>query len=507
MNEKMRGLCACAGIASGNARICETFTASSVVEAPVSLQAAKAKYRSRMVLLQQEEDPALQAHAGFMLALLADPALWPAIEQRVCAGEAEEEALRHEAERVSAALAALPDPYFAARAVDILGFAQELEALMRGQAQGSASLPEAGVILVADSLPVSSLLRLPLSRIRGAVLQQETVFSHAVLYLKAHNIPTLVGVPGIMSAVQPNEPLLLNATAGFVCPCAENTRQEERTAALSVERCPDFCCLDAASAQEILDAPECASVGLVRSEYLFMQCANWPDEDAQTAWYDSLLTAAHGRPVTIRVLDIGRDKRLPYDHDPDETSGLTRMLAHPERLRTQLRALLRASAHGTLRILYPMVEAPEQLRAAQAMLREEYDRLRQNGHVTSCPAQGVMLESRRALLRAADIAADADFASIGSNDVLHSVLGLRRGQGNPDPWNKEALALIQAAGETLTGLGKPWYVCGYAACPELAPRWQRAGAAGVTADRHTLRRITSLLPAGDIPPFRGEKES
>jgi phosphocarrier protein FPr len=217
-------------------------------------------------------------------------------------------------------------------------------------------------------------------------------------------------------------------------------------------------------------------VGLFRTEFLFMQRDRMPDEDEQAAAYaDAAQTLGSGRPLTVRTLDVGADKPLPYLEQPAEPNpflgmrGLRLGLAAPELLRTQLRAIVRVAAEHPLRVMFPMVTTLDELRAA----REELDRARAElGARAGDPEVGIMVEVPAAALLADRLAAEVAFFSIGTNDLTQYTLAADRGNervgGLTDGLHPAVLELIGRTVEGADAHGRWVGVCGELASDPLA---------------------------------------
>ncbi len=215
-------------------------------------------------------------------------------------------------------------------------------------------------------------------------------------------------------------------------------------------------------------------VGLLRTEFLFLDAVELPDEDEQVAAYEAVAAALRGRPLTIRTLDAGADKPLPALPTAPERNpflgvrGLRLSLLHPDQLRCQLRAALRTAAAYPVRVMFPMVAEADELRRARAVLEEARAELAERGVPTPEHLEvGVMLEVPSAALLAEQLAPLADFFSVGTNDLTQYTLAAERGNAGVaalgDPLHPAVLRLIERTAAAALAAGRTLAVCGEAA--------------------------------------------
>jgi phosphotransferase system enzyme I (PtsI) len=258
-----------------------------------------------------------------------------------------------------------------------------------------------------------------------------------------------------------------------------------------------------------LDPSHCDGIGLVRTEFLFHGRSSLPGEEAQFGVYRMMAEWAAGRPVTIRTLDAGGDKPIPGLTLEGESNpflglrGLRLSLRHPEVFRVQLRALLRASAYGTVKIMLPMVTTPAELVAARAMVEEEKIALRAAGRKLGDHALGIMVE-----VPAAAVAVDlfeADFYSIGSNDLTQYVTAAGRDSDVvadlADPLNPAVIRLVEHVARFGREAGREVSLCGDAGGdPAVLPTLVRAGLRSVSVAPAALGRTKAAIAALDLGP-------
>jgi phosphoenolpyruvate-protein phosphotransferase (PTS system enzyme I) len=256
----------------------------------------------------------------------------------------------------------------------------------------------------------------------------------------------------------------------------------------------------------MLDPASCDGIGLVRTEFLF-HGGELPDEESQYRVYRKLAEWAAGKPVTIRTLDAGGDKPIPGLTIEGESNpflgvrGIRLSLAKPSVLRTQLRALCRAAAHGAVEIMLPMVAVPDELATARLYLDEEVSALRAEGIACRRPPLGIMVEVPAAAIAVDKF--DADFFSIGSNDLTQYVMAAARDVGAVatlnDPTNAAVLRLITQVAAHGHATARKVSLCGDAGSqPNLIPRLLQAGLRALSVATPAIARTKAAIAAVDL---------
>ena len=411
-----------------------------------------------------------------------------------------EAAVAEEMKRVAGVLSSSADRYLRDRAYDVSDIGKRvIERMLGVWAHCPLSQP---MILVAKELRASDTASMDRGRILGFITELGGTESHAAILARSLGVPAMAGVGGILDKVRTGEIVALDGAlgVGIVDPSTdtraryERMREEEireRHELASVLELPSVTrdgteitlMSNIGSSEEARQAAELGAdgIGLLRSEMVFMSANVFLDEDAQFEAYREAVEAMAGRPVTIRTLDVGGDKFVGpenpfHERNPNLGYRSTRVLLdRPDLLLAQFRAILRASAPGTVRILLPMISSVEELREASRRLDEAKSELRREGiafdeNITT----GVMIEIPSAAMVADRLAKECDFLSIGTNDLVQYALAVDRGSSYVSrfykPHDPSVLALVARAVEGAASAGKPISLCGeMAGTPAYVP--------------------------------------
>jgi phosphotransferase system enzyme I (PtsI) len=400
---------------------------------------------------------------------------------------------------------ALDDPYLAARADDVREVGNRLlRNLTKTPYEAFKHLPEGAIIIAEELTPADTALLDP-KRIAGFATAIGGAQSHTAIMARSLELPAVLGIPELLTKVKSGDQLVIDGYTGRVVihPNRERLEQyERRTAEIEEEekklarlrklpamttdgrRIGLYANLELPREVENALAAGAAGVGLLRTEFLYMNRPTLPTEDEQYETLREIVEGMSGRPVTIRTLDIGNDKLAPAlkDHMIETANpalGLRAIrlsLRDRDLLDAQLGAMLRAGAHGPIRILLPMISAVSEVKQTRAAMEQVAKRLKKRGVKIAdpLPSLGVMIEIPGAALAADALAQCSDFFAIGSNDLTMYTLAIDRGEEQVahlyNPLHPAVLRLIQFATEAALRARIPISVCGeIAGDPKFAP--------------------------------------
>ena len=386
----------------------------------------------------------------------------------------------------------LDDEYMRERAADIKDVTTRIKYHILGVDVADLSLIDQEVIVVAHDLTPSDTAQLDKKFTKGFATEIGGRTSHSAIMARSLEIPAVVGIASVMSEVKHGDLLILDALKGqlIVNPDEKTIEQyqekaekyQKEVAALKVLKDKETITTDGHKVEIVgnIGTPDDVAgvidnggegVGLYRTEFLYMNSTELPTEEQQFEAYKKVLVAMNGKPVVVRTLDIGGDKKLPYlPIDPEMNPflgyrAIRLCLDRKDIFRTQLRALLRASAYGKLRIMFPMIATIDEFVSAKALLEEEKEKLVKEGVEVGQDLQvGMMVEIPAAAVLADEFAKYADFFSIGTNDLIQYSMAADRMSEKVSylyqPLNPSILRLIKLTIDGAHSQGKWCGMCG-----------------------------------------------
>jgi len=434
-------------------------------------------------LAETLEDEDAAGIVEFQAAMLEDDSLYEPALEAIAGGAPAAAAWRAAMQQQIDDYLASDDSYFNARASDLTDMRDRVLRTLFGAVE--EKIPP-GSILVADDLSPTRFLTSDWTR-SGIALYGASPTAHVAILARARGVPMIVGLSRPDAA--PDGPALLDAARGVLVlsPSAE-TRQgfdtDRRSAASRAEEDARFAAKAAVTAAgqsvpvyinvadpeelEVVDVRHCDGIGLVRTEFLFQNGAAPPDEEAQYGVYRRLVDWAQGRPVTLRTLDAGGDKPIAGITVDGESNpflgvrGVRLSLKDPAFFKVQLRAMVRAAAHGPVKIMVPMVTAPEEMAQARGLLDDAVHEVTAVGRSAGEVQLGMMVEVPAAALTIEDF--DCDFYSIGSNDLVQYATACGRDVPGLNhltaPDGKAVLRLIKMVAAVGAASGREVSVCG-----------------------------------------------
>jgi len=394
----------------------------------------------------------------------------------------------------------MDDEYMRARAADIKDIGDRI--LKHLGSAGNSSTQNFGpdTIIIAQDISPSETITMDISHVIGFATQAGSKTSHTAIIAKAKGIPAVVGCGGELSIIENNDLIILNGLSGsvYINPepniIADYTRKrdahqqlKERLKALkdqpaiTTDGKKVTLSANIAGADDMADVFEFGGegVGLFRTELLFMNRDSFPTEGEQFEFYKSVVLRSKGNPVIVRTIDIGGDKHLPYFNLPAELNpflgyrAIRICLDRKELFITQLKAILRASVFGDLKIMFPMISNAQEIRSAKQVLAEARAELVNEGIAFNADVKvGIMIEIPSAAITADILAKEVDFFSIGTNDLCQYTLAVDRMNEKVshlyDPFNPGVLRLISNVIEQGHKHGIHVGMCGEMASDQLA---------------------------------------
>lgn len=444
-----------------------------------------------------------EAHA----MLLEDEDAVSAADTLISQGHSAEYAVAQAAKAAETLLMDTGRPDLRARTADVEDVAERLQRLLSGGRESLLSFPHP-VILCAEDLSPSETIHLDKDKILAIATRRGSPTSHTAILARTLGIPAVCGLgDGLNESLHGREAILSGDTGQLILDpdppaiqalesslARQASHQAQYRALIGLDDCtPDgrvmpICCNIASPADvSAVLANDGHGIGLFRSEFLYLAAEDYPSEEVQFHAYRQAAQAMDGKRVVIRTLDIGADKQIDYFHlQPEENPALglraVRLcLARPQMFRTQLRALYRASAYGNIAILLPMIASVWEVQACRKLCRQVMEELTEQGIPFNPNTQlGVMIETPAAVMMAPELAGQADFFSVGTNDLTQYTLACDRQCAGLEPYfdprHPAVLRQLKLAADAAHQAGIPIAICGeLAADPHLLPTFLALG--------------------------------
>ncbi len=433
------------------------------------------------------------------IQMLKDPYMISQMEEKIQSGASAEAACEEVLNQFIALFSGVDDELTRQRATDVADIKKRMLRILLGAEEKSlAEIPPESVLVTEDLTP-SMTAEMKKEHVVGIVTEKGGKTSHSAILAKAMEIPAVLSAEGALNALKDGEPVIVDGSQGLVLPNPqpeEETRYRQQKQAYETEKeilrgyigratvTADnetkevFCNIGNVKDAITAAQKDGEGIGLFRTEFLFMDKPSAPSEEEQFEAYKKAAEIFNGKPVIIRTLDVGGDKGIPYlEMEKEENPFLgfravRYCLSHEELYETQLRAILRASAFGNLKIMVPLVTTAAEVRAVKEKVKKIAAELEKSGIEYDHGIQvGIMVETPAASLVADLLARESDFFSIGTNDLTQYTMAADR--GNPQvaylnkPYDPAVLRSIRHIIRCAKNAGIPVGMCGEAAADPL----------------------------------------
>lgn len=483
------------GIAVGRAFVVNRCTTSQSYEKG-SLEQEHSRFVQALDL-SHEQIEALAADSDIFAAhleIVDDPMLSEAVTAHIDEEMSALEAVTMASEELVAMFEAIDDEYLAARAADVKDIFARIAANLTGGVKNPFEGVAEGDIIVDSELFPSDMALLDFTKIRGFITAEGSATSHVCIVARNLSVPAVVGLKDVLEQIKSGDSIIVDGSDGRVVvdpdiatldeyrvrelnyKALQAEQKQSATTEISHNGERIYVFANAGSVEDVERAMAAGAdgIGLFRSEFLYMQSATEPTEQQQYEAYAAAARACNGKPFIIRTLDIGGDKAVPYLGFAKEENpflgwrAIRVCLECREMFCRQLRAILRASAEGDVRVMFPMVVELEELETAKNLLEQCKQDLDNQGIAYNRDIKvGVMIETPAAVLIADSLAANCDFFSIGTNDLVQYVMAADRANAKvSNLYNPYSKAVLRAIEMVISAADSAGIECGM--CGELA---------------------------------------
>ena len=545
MERCFRGEAVSGGIAIGKAyHYCpveytvEPAQAGNPAEERRRLETARAKALEELKTIQnsfpeEQKDKAMifAAHQE----LLEDEELLDMLQMGIQEeGYTAEYAVQSSFEEYIGLLSRVKDPTIAGRVADLKDVRNRLLRILHGDPEKSLSRLPGDVIIVAHDLLPSDTATMDRQHVLGILTEVGGKTSHSAILARSMHIPAVLGVTDVRKNIADGEEISLDAVEGLVLrdPTDEETaeyRKQEEAFQIRRRQTETYLAAEPRTKDGVpvqiglniggADADETYRyvdfVGLFRTEFLYMENDHWPTEEEQFEAYARVLRLAKGKPVTLRTLDIGGDKQLPYYELPQEGNpflgkrALRLCLAEEPLFRIQLRAAYRASVYGKLQIMFPMVGSLDDIARAKAVAESVRQELAAEGVPMGEVPLGIMIEIPAIAMLAPLAAAEVDFASIGTNDLCQYLCAADRMNASVAAYSQSMgpamLKTLKMIIDAFRAAGKPLSVCGeMGGDPAAAALLVGMGLRKLSMSASSVAAIKEMLATHTLPELEAK---